>query len=120
MKRKVKTMAYEPTVWTSGDLVTATKLNKMEQGIVEAANSSSGGMVITVTNGTFDKTWNEVNTSIQAGVMPFIKYVGNMPTFAYITGCYLYNSNYTVRAWGGGGNNLFYTCSSTDGYPTDA
>lgn len=26
-------MAYEPTTWSDGDLITAEKLNKMEQGI---------------------------------------------------------------------------------------
>lgn len=26
-------MAYEPTTWNDGDLITAEKLNKMEQGI---------------------------------------------------------------------------------------
>lgn len=29
-------MAYEPTEWKSGDVVTSAKLNKMEQGIVGA------------------------------------------------------------------------------------
>lgn len=31
-------MAYEPTVWASGDTVTAEKLNKIEQGIVNGAD----------------------------------------------------------------------------------
>lgn len=26
-------MAYEPTVWNDGDLITAEKLNKLEQGV---------------------------------------------------------------------------------------
>ena len=26
-------MAYEPTTWTDGDLITAAKLNKLEQGV---------------------------------------------------------------------------------------
>lgn len=31
-------MAYTPTVWATGDTITAEKLNKMEQGIVAADN----------------------------------------------------------------------------------
>ena len=31
-------MAYTPTVWATGDVITAEKLNKMEQGIVAADN----------------------------------------------------------------------------------
>lgn len=33
-------MAYEPTEWTCGDVITAEKLNKIENGI---ANTDSGG-----------------------------------------------------------------------------
>lgn len=29
-------MAYTPTTWTTGDTVTATKLNKLEQGVANA------------------------------------------------------------------------------------
>ena len=29
-------MSYTPTTWTTGDTITATKLNKMEQGIANA------------------------------------------------------------------------------------
>lgn len=33
-------MSYSPTTWTTGDTITATKLNKIEQGI---ADSGGGG-----------------------------------------------------------------------------
>jgi len=51
-------MAYEPTEWEAGMKVTASRLNKIEQGIVDA-----GGVMIvrntssTATVTTFDKTW---------------------------------------------------------------
>ena len=48
-------MSYTPTTWTSGDIVTSAKLNKIENGIVEA--SSSGGCE--VINGH----WVEYSTS---------------------------------------------------------
>ena len=52
-------MSYEPTNWKSGDTVTSAKLNKMEQGI---ANAGGGGvLVVTVTDGTLDKTWQEIH-----------------------------------------------------------
>lgn len=34
-------MSYEPTVWETGDVVTAQKLNKLENGV---ANSGGGGI----------------------------------------------------------------------------
>lgn len=36
-------MTYVKTIWTDDDKITATKLNKMEQGIADANNSGSGG-----------------------------------------------------------------------------
>lgn len=36
-------MSYTPTVWESGDTITATRLNKIEQGIQDASTSGGGG-----------------------------------------------------------------------------
>ena len=35
-------MSYTPTVWESGDTITATRLNKIEQGIQDASTSGGG------------------------------------------------------------------------------
>lgn len=35
-------MAYEPTTWTDGDLITADKLNKLEQGVQDGAQGPAG------------------------------------------------------------------------------
>lgn len=43
-------MAYEPTTWKTGDVVTSAKLNKLEQGVTAA-----GGLVVTMTV-TFGET----------------------------------------------------------------
>lgn len=55
-------MAYEPTVWKSGDVVTSAKLNNIEQGI---ANASSSLLIVKVSEDgdtvTLDKTWQEIN-----------------------------------------------------------
>lgn len=47
-------MSYTPTTWTSGDIVTSAKLNKIENGIVEA--SSTGGCE--VIQGTYTNNYN--------------------------------------------------------------
>ena len=39
-------MSYEPTVWAAGDVVTATKMNKIEQGISENSGGGSTGLVV--------------------------------------------------------------------------
>ena len=57
-------MSYEPNVWKDGDLVTSAKLNKMEQGIVNAtssgATSPTANLVAIMTSDTLDKTWQEI------------------------------------------------------------
>lgn len=36
-------MSYTPTTWATGDTITAAKLNNIEDGIAEAAQSGGGG-----------------------------------------------------------------------------
>lgn len=50
-------MAYEPTNWKAGDIVTSAKLNKIEQGI--AANKKILIANINMNN-TLNKTWQEI------------------------------------------------------------
>ena len=53
-------MAYEPTTWKSGDVVTSAKLNKIEQGI---ANAGGGGVFVVgldMQTMTLNKTWQEI------------------------------------------------------------
>ena len=42
-------MSYNPTNWSTGDIVSAEKLNKIEHGIVEAASSGGGSGPLVVT-----------------------------------------------------------------------
>lgn len=63
-------MAYTKTNWQTGDIVTSEKLNKIEQGIVDA-----GPMIVHATEATendtttytLDKTFNELKTAFDAG-----------------------------------------------------
>lgn len=63
-------MAYEPTVWKTGDIVTSTRLNKIEN---ELANSSDGAdmFIVTFTYGqleyTADKTYSEILEALENG-----------------------------------------------------
>lgn len=53
-------MSYEPTNWKSGDTVTSAKLNKIEQGIANAGGGG-GALIVTETDGTLNKTWQEIH-----------------------------------------------------------
>lgn len=53
-------MAYEPTVWKSGDVVTSAKLNKIEQGIANAILKVNITIDEQTGVATLDKTWQEI------------------------------------------------------------
>ena len=61
-------MSYTPTTWTTGDTITATKLNKIEQGIAGAG----GGGLIGYENAELDKNFNELMAMVEAGTIPWI------------------------------------------------
>ena len=61
-------MSYEKQTWANGDVITATGLNHMEDGI---AGAGGGVLLVNVEkNGntqTLDKTWDEIHTAYMAG-----------------------------------------------------
>ena len=59
-------MAYTPTQWATGDTITASKLNKIEQGL--AANP----IIIHETNGTLDMTVQEIYDALCAGTPMYV------------------------------------------------
>ena len=62
-------MSYVKKTWQTGDTVTSSALNNMEDGIDTAANP----FVVTLTpttadySGTMDKTWEQVNSAFETG-----------------------------------------------------
>lgn len=64
-------MSYTPTNWSTGDTITASALNKIEQGIA----GGGGGAVIIEDNGTqLDKTFAEIYELIHSGTPCYISY----------------------------------------------
>ena len=74
-------MSYNPTNWTSGDIITSTKLNKIEQGIADAAESGGGVLrVNTSVDGNYlvaDKTALEIKTAWLSGKQVIFKINSN-------------------------------------------
>lgn len=70
-------MSYTPTSWNTGDTITASALNKIENGIANA-----GSAVIVHTNeganeadagGTLDKTFAEIYDALKNGTPVYVK-----------------------------------------------
>lgn len=110
-------MSYTPTLWTTGDVITATKLNKIEEGIANA-----GGMVIQITRLQDDsgnicnKTWLEIYNALRTVPVTavIIEADGDYDqlTPSFIDSVYNYEDEYVVII-----AEIEYTTSSADGYP---
>ena len=66
-------MSYEKQTWANGDVITAEKLNHIEDGVY--SNSQSGGVLLVNESydddtgiSTLDKTYTEIKAAIDAGI----------------------------------------------------
>ena len=113
-------MAYTPTEWECGDVVTAEKLNNIEEGIQEALESGGGGAEPLVVHEdgdtyTLDKTWQEIYdaypnvaiyTAASDGVSAYTK--------SLITEVKYDHGEYSVKSSHEGDR---YATDDADGYP---
>ena len=119
-------MAYEPTVWKSGDVVTSDKLNKLEQGVASSGGGGGGGGVLLVhedgETGILDKTWQEIHDADVAfmesvvgdyykSYSPIIETNENSGNYS-VTFCGIANNNGTLEFW-----VSVYATDSASGYP---
>ena len=102
-------MPYEPTEWKSGDVVTSAKLNKLEAGI-----ASGGVLVVTDTEGTLDKTWQEIHDAAYAVIRQVVD--DNTYYVLPLTRVGLYNGVYLIQI-GDSYSPLLYITDSASGYP---
>ena len=58
-------MAYTKTNWKDGDVISAEKMNKIEQGIEDAGSSGGSGNVLVVDVST--ATFGEMYQAVQDG-----------------------------------------------------
>lgn len=135
-------MGYTPTAWNTGDTITASAMNKIENGIANAGSA----VIVTDTNGTLDKTFAEIYDLIHSGTPCYIKRVDDEApsdldsTYSYniqlmpIVAIYKYNEDYRIysshavsSAYTSGLSSAYnigtpaivtYQVSSSVGYPT--
>lgn len=110
-------MSYSPTNWTSGDIITSTKLNKIEQGISDVENSS-GVLLITVDeNATCNKTALEIKTAYLAGKQIIFTYENNYG-ISYDSLTTIAQSNEELYFSCGASGNTF-SASTLNDYPSN-
>lgn len=68
-------MSYTPTNWTTGDTITASALNKIEQGIANAGGGGGGTQIgYTMENDlmVLDASYNDLKQILLSGSIPYI------------------------------------------------
>ena len=111
-------MAYTPTTWATGDVITQEKLNNIEQGIVQAVlgvgwNDDGSGL---------NKTWQEIRDAAAGGSVVVLNGANPMNdnvTYGILMSATSTNSVYRVQFLFGGSTSSF-SCSSADDYPISA
>lgn len=119
-------MSYEPTTWKTGDVITANKLNKIEQGIaaigdtpvvtdhpIMVVNATMSGTTMTLGN-----TWQEIHDAFEAGkLVLIICKEEEFETFLYVVGTH--PNNYGVSACSTQSAAFTpFAASSASGYPS--
>lgn len=107
-------MSYEKQTWATGDTITETKLNHMEDGI-------AGGGVLVV-NGievggtlTLDKTWQEI---YDAGAAVMLLPQDNTTGCAWLDGVGAEDGEYFCTFYNSSASKPFVLLTdSADGYP---
>lgn len=113
-------MSYEKQTWQTGDVITANKMNHMEDGIADAGG---GGQPLEITGTeneagtkvTLDKTFNEIEEAFPNCFVWFGKSDGNEFNKQVVVSVQYDLGKYHVIV-GHDGNN-HYTTTTADGYP---
>ena len=107
-------MSYEKTTWETNDVITAEKLNHMEDGIAEGGGGS-GVLAVTVdtTDMALNKTWQEIRDASEVGIV-----VLNLVTEEQTNAVYLKETNISGDEYQvGWSDESYYIASSASGYP---
>lgn len=116
-------MAYEKTNWSSGDIITAEKLNHIEGG-VESANSGSCALIVTGTDSgsveVLDKTWKEIHDAYVAGQSVLYHYLNESTlsdSYYNVVAVEKNSDAYNMWVWGDS-QSFQYTALTENDYPS--
>lgn len=114
-------MAYNKTTWETGDVITAEKLNNIENGIA----GIKGVMSITVSEdddtATLSATWQQISDAI-GSMTPVFVYMPELNIMPLIVVSAVYdsgNDKYDAGLFDCQSGQLYtYSCTSADDYPS--
>ena len=109
-------MSYTPTQWQAGDVITSSKLNKLENGVA----SSNGVMFVQLVE-QIDKLElmmpaSELYQALQNGFVMVYQTINSRTELYYIT-MYYYNAENSPNVYMFCLNGLFFGATTGDEYP---
>lgn len=84
-------MSYSPTTWSTGDTITASAMNKIENGIANAGSTLICNLVYNndLSAYTLDKTVGEIYNALIGGTLVYVKYQYGTLSGSYVSNMYL-------------------------------
>lgn len=107
-------MAYVPTEWKSGDIVTASKLNNIENGL-KALNVLVTKVTTTENTQTLNRTFKQIKDAFNAG---HPVYILDEATSFYASIIMIDAVNFKVSCFNSDGDLTTFTADSNTGYPS--
>lgn len=118
-------MSYDKQTWQRGDVITANKLNHMEDGIATGGGVIEVHVAIEEDVYTLDKTWNELKQSLASGNIILIHWIDDdAVSISMLTQCvYVIDEGYLavfLNATAGEAQptSTIYTANSAEDYPS--
>ena len=108
-------MSYNEQTWQTGNVISAEKLNHMEDGIATGVLLGVNGTI----NGntmTLDRTWQEINDA-GAAVMWFENPETGATMVSWLTSIGMQSNTYACNFSARGGGAIAFYADSADGYP---
>lgn len=102
-------MAYEPTTWKSGDVVTSAKLNKLEQGVANTVFIVTLAYDEATSTYSTDKPYADIVAAYEAGANLFcVPWEGAaLRGMEYVEGDGFTVSDIVFNSIGGDGANMY-------------
>lgn len=114
-------MSYTPNTWQTGDTITATKLNNMEQGIASAGGVFIVGITDDGTVQTLTQTWQQIYDAVDSGSFVVIQFRNSdgIHINAWVSDVETDGSWYSVMVYFFGSQNYQeFGTNSPSGYPS--
>ena len=118
-------MAYVKNTWVNGDVITAEKMNHIEDGIESDGSGGSNLFAIAMTydsdSNTYnlDKTWNEINEAFIAGKNCVITCTeGGNDEYLLVLRMKIYEYSYALNTYSASyGGDMEFIADTVNDYP---